>query len=225
LSTIEASRAIVLGGGIQEVEPGRWEVSASSRMRAEAMLKHYYDNQMLFRRMGAKIVCSGSHGGLALGQEAPPSGNSEAKGIADILVKGGVPHELIVEEGKSISTFSNYEEILKLGLFTKEELFTPEDPLLVVTSKLHGEFRGIPIARAAFGIEGKDGVHLKGAEKEPIATYLREAVGGVATKLALAEAGVTPYSSDDLEIAGKRFAEFTQRPALLLRALARRIAV
>lgn len=117
--TIEASRAIVLGRGIQEVEPGLWVPTPASRARAEAMVGHYYKNEKLFRRMGAKIVCSGSHAGAALKQEKPPGDVSEGRGIADILVDSDVPHELIEVEGDSISTFSNYEETVKAELFHK----------------------------------------------------------------------------------------------------------
>lgn len=223
MKTIEASRAIVLGRGIQEVEPGLWKPTPASRARAEVMVRHYHDNVGLFRRMGAKIVCSGSHAGAALKQEKPPGDISEGKGIADILVRDGVPHELIEVEGKSISTFSNYEETVRAKAFPSEYPFTLEDPLLVVASFPHGTYRGVPIARAAFGIKERKAVRLLHAEKEPLRTHAIEAVGGLATKLAIMEIGVQPYSEEDLERAGKRFAEFTENPRLLVPAAARRL--
>ena len=224
IEAVEASRTIVLGRGIEEVESGQWVLSPDSVARAEVMTKYYHSRKELFRRMGVRIVCSGSHSGLALKQEAPPFGISEGRGIADVLIRNDIPHSLIEIDGKSISTFSNYEEIVKAEFFPPEMPFTSEDPLLVVTNDLHGKYRAIPIACATFGISPQErSIGLLKAEEESNLATIREAVGGVATMLAMSEVGLAPYSAEDLRLAGNRFAQFTEHPALLLPAIARRL--
>ena len=112
-----------------------------------------------------------------------------------------------------------------MGIFSPDVPFISEDPLLVVASLPHGTYRGVPIARAAFGIMPREkNIGLLPAEKESKITSVREAVGGVATMLAMSEVEMRPYSSVHLKQAGKRFADFTERPTLLLSAMMKNLS-
>lgn len=214
---VVSNKLIVLGRGIErhkEDDREFWTLSSASLARAEATARYYHKKASVFKRMGRLIVCSGSHGGLALNQEPPPFGISEARKMADYLRAQEVPGDLIEVEDNSISTFSNFEECLKAGLFTDTE-FTPDDPLLLVASRPHGVYRGVPIARAAYGI-GRHGVRVLPAEREGRKTTIREAVGGVAARVAIREAQVRPRDPETLGAAARRFKEFTENPAALV---------
>jgi hypothetical protein len=220
-----ATRSIVLGRGIERIEDHeeeRWQLSTASQSRAEVMAAYYHQYKETFRRIGSQIICSGGYAGLALGQERPPKGISEASRMADYLVEHEVPSRLVEYEGESISTFSNFEECLRRGFFTDEnDVFTPEDPLLLVASNPHGKKRGAPIARAAYGIEQSSAIHILPAERESYLTHVRETMGGIATVLAISEAQVQALDLDSLHEAALGFEAYTQKPSLLVPAAVR----
>lgn len=218
-----ANKLIVLGRGIEcHTEDGQefWSLSPASQARANKAAEYYHKNPEIFRRMGRLIVCSGSHAGAALKQDPPPNGISEAGKMAAYLRDQEVPSDLIVIEGKSISTFSNFEECLRAGFFADTE-FASDDPLLLVASKEHGAYRGVPIARAAYGIAEHRAVQVLPAERERRKTALREAIGGVATRVAIRETQVIPRDPITLATAARRFEEFVKTPALLAPAAIR----
>lgn len=219
--SIEANKLIVLGRGIERHEDdGRefWRLSSASQARAEATAGYYHENRHLFRRMGRLIVCSGGYAGLGLAQDKPPEGINEAIKMAAYLRDKGVPSSLIEVEGNSISTFSNFEECLRQDFFVDIE-FSQEDPLLLVASKQHGRYRAAPIAKAAYGIAESSAVRVLSAEQENRRTAIREAVGGVATCVALREASVKSHDPDSLAKAARIFEGFTSSPATLIPAV------
>lgn len=220
---IEANKLIVLGRGIERYEEDGqelWHLSSASLARAEAVAGYYHENRHLFRRMGRLIVCSGGYARLALKQDKPPDGISEASKMAEYLRNQEIPSDLIEVEGDSISTFSNFEECLKQGFFDNTE-FSEEDPLLLIASKQHGHYRGVPIARAAYGISAGQAVRVLSAERERSKTIIRETVGGVATRMAIREANVEPRNPHSLAKAASIFEAFTANPASLVPALLR----
>jgi len=92
---------------------------------------------------------------------------------------------------------------------------------MVVASGPHGKQRGIPIARAAYGIENHLAIALLCGEQESPLAVARERIGGLATRIALAEIGVPPFDADTLSKAGDRFEELATHPTLLIPAAAR----
>lgn len=143
-----------MGRGVDEIRDfdGRildYKLSAGSAVRAEAMTRFYFAHPRGFHTKGGRIVLSGGYAETAGRQAPPPFAHREAAKMADFLLRQGVPAKIIETEIQSGSTVRNLAFTLQEGYYIKAEPLTDEDPLLLVTSKQHGMYRGAPLSRAA----------------------------------------------------------------------------
>jgi hypothetical protein len=204
------NKAIILGRGVDEIKENGvvvdYRLSPDTTARAHAMIGYYRRHEQTFKAKDSMIVASGGYARLAGGQTPPPEDKREGKLTADMLMSYGVPHNIIETELLSGSTTENFQHTIDAGFFNGE-VFSAFNPLIVVASLPHGRERGVPIARAGFGIDDHAGVGVLAAERDPLKMTMMERIGGLATNKAIADVQPQPFNADDMAAVGERFEE------------------
>jgi len=210
--------AMILGRGVVELkDAGKvvgYRLSGASEARVSAMWSYYRLHREAFQASDSMIVASGGYGHFAENQVPPPEQHREGRKIADILIHYGIPHHLIEVESDSTTTAKNFQRTIEAGFF-EGKVFNNENPLLVVASRRHGEQRGVPLARAAFGINEHGGVGLLVAEAGSYLEYAKEYMGGLAVQKALKEVRPAPFNADDMGAVGNRYHDLISSPLSL----------
>jgi len=202
----KSNQLLILGRGVDEHERGNvthYELSAASSCRAAAVARYYRNNSALFKAQGARIVVSGGYAGIAGDQSPPPMDCREATLIGNQMMSWGIPSKVIELERDSISTTDNFAKVLEYGFFGGQD-FTDENPLLTVGSRQHAIRRGIPLARAAFGITEQYGALCLPAERENFRTRAQEVLLGAMTMRAIEQVNPEPWNAEDMERVGAR---------------------
>lgn len=135
MSIDPANQVIILGGGMIR-NPEGVGLSAASMQRVDKGIEYWNVNRHSFGSDDAIILCSGGFGLFAAGVEAPKDGTREARLMAGIMVKAGVPHTLIEVEDESYSTVTNWTESIRRG-FIDPASYDASHQLGVVTHKNH----------------------------------------------------------------------------------------
>jgi hypothetical protein len=210
-----SNNAILLGRGVDKLNEENFVLSSASEARAGAMVLYYNLHRDAFRSKDAMIVASGGYARLSAQQAAPPHTQREGRKMADMLVENGVPSSIIEIEVESGSTTENYEKVIEAGFFEGKK-FTAQNPLLVGASIPQGRYRGVPLARAGFGIEDHTGVGVLAGEKETPIVAFRELMGGMATAHAIHDVEPHPFNATDMAVVGVVFEGLVHNPRELI---------
>ena len=132
--TFNEDAAIVLGSGLRGEE-----VSLMLQKRLDAAVEYHFKNP------SALIIVSGGQG--------PGDAISEALAMARYLEAHGVPPELILQEGRSHSTYQN----MRLSMVIIEENFDELPQVVVITNDFH-IYRAVSFTRIV-GLEGATSFH------------------------------------------------------------------
>lgn len=141
----ESSQLIILGRGIELVD-GTPVLGQGSQERAEHAAGYYAEHRDVFNEEAARIVCSGGFPRLSDEEFGP---TSEGSMMADVLVKHGVPHQLIETETQSRSTLQNF--LFSAPMLNLDAL-AEERPLGVVSHAGHFR-RAADVAHKVLGSE------------------------------------------------------------------------
>lgn len=201
---VPSNQVLVLGRGVDRIGASvNYRLSPASHARAAAAAQYYATHKLGFAANDARIVVSGGYAGVAANQEAPPAQSREANLMRRAMMTLGVPGELIEPEDESVSTTDNFAKVIQGEHFAGQE-FTNENPLLVVGSQQHIVHRGLPLARAAFGITAPYGALWLPAETENLKTRAQEVVLGAMTRRAIEQVDPAPWSAEDMSSVGAR---------------------
>lgn len=172
--------------------------------RAEAVAEYYE----AFDQSIGRIVCSGAF--PARFSERPPT--TEARCLADVLVRNRVPASKIELEEEAVCTFTNIKNIAKGGYFDNM-YFSSENPLGIGAGKPH--FARIqPIAQQAFALDKASIQSIAPLAENSRREYARERLVGapmVHWALRNAEPGNLVHTAE----AQQRFYAIGARPARL----------
>src|SRR6185369_17341867 len=93
---VVSNKIITFGGMI--IAEGKPQLDQWGKIRADRVLKHYFDHQDRFRDAGAWILCAGGWPLLGRGMEKPPKNAREGRMTARYLHANGIPARWLNDE-------------------------------------------------------------------------------------------------------------------------------
>ena len=170
--------------------------TGSTIERAETAAKAYKANPKAYGRVIASGLCQ-----REFPVENLPVGVSEGEYQREVLIRRGVPEDIIRVDNLSRTTFANAYNPAMLG-FYEGVAFDEEHPLALVAGYPHIIRAGLSL-RKVVGVPNSQFRRIISPGETDPSTFIRESIGILATRLALR--GVSTGDYNGVELAEQRF--------------------